>query len=186
MESAPAVPLRRYVVAGLLAAAVVSGILLLVRPFIFSFAPPLDDSNYTVAGVLEVRAKPMLVEIVLNEAHGLPGEVHRDNRVGLTVIVSQVGTDAFAVVDAWSPTNDCAITLGEDRLVDCAGAAWTYDGVPIDPADPGLTGFPTTVSNGAVVVDFTRPKPVALTLFARAWENPPRLALAQRATPWWP
>ena len=70
--------------AALLAAALVSGILLLVRPFIFSFAPPLDDSNYTVAGVLEARAKPMLVEIVLNEAHGLPGEVHRDKRVGLT------------------------------------------------------------------------------------------------------
>ena len=27
-----------------------------------------------------------------------------------------VGTDAFAVVDAWSPTNHCAITLGADRL----------------------------------------------------------------------
>lgn len=147
--------------AGLLAAAAVGGILLLVRPFIFSFAPPLDDTNYTVAGVLDARAKPMLVEIVLNEAHGLPGEVHRDNRVGLTVVVSSVGTDAFAVVDAWSPTNDCAVTLGADRLVDCRGDTWTFDGVPIDPADPGLTEFPTTVRNGAVVVDFTRPIPVS-------------------------
>ena len=146
--------------AGLLAAAAVGGLLLLVRPFIFSFAPPLDDTNYTVAGVLDARAKPMLVEIVLNEAHGLPGEVHRDNRVGLTVVVSSVGTDAFAVVDAWSPTNDCAVTLGADRLVDCRGDTWTFDGVPIDPADPGLTEFPTTVRNGAVVVDFTRPTPV--------------------------
>ena len=146
--------------AGLLAAAAVSGVLLLVRPFIFSFAPPLDDTNYTVAGVLDARAKPMLVEIVLNEAHGLPGEVHRDNRVGLTVVVSSVGTDAFAVVDAWSPTNDCAVTLGADRLVDCRGDTWTFDGVPIDPADPGLTEFPTTVRNSAVVVDFTRPTPV--------------------------
>ena len=67
----------------------------------------------------------MLVEIVLNESHGLPGEVHRDERVGLTVVVSAVGTDAFAVVDAWSPTNDSAITLGADRLVDCAGDTWT-------------------------------------------------------------
>lgn len=157
MEQLPAVPLRRYVVAGLLAAAVVSGILLLVRPLIFSFAAPLDDTNYTVAGVLQARSAPMLVEIVLNESHGLPGEVHRDDRVGLTVVISPVGTDAFAVVDAWSPTNDCPITLAGDRLVDCAGETWTYDGVPIDPADPALTGFPTTVRNGAVVVDFTRP-----------------------------
>lgn len=157
MQPAPPVPLRRYVVAGLLAAAAVSGILLLVRPFIFSFAPPLDDTNYTVAGVLQARGAPMLVELVLNEPHGLPGEVHRDGRVGLTVVVSAIGTDAFAVVDAWSPTNDCPITLGADRLVDCAGDAWTYDGVPIDPSDPALTGFPTTVRNGAVAVDFTRP-----------------------------
>jgi hypothetical protein len=160
MQSAPPVPLRRYLVAGLLAAAAVSGILLLVRPFIFSFAAPLDDTNYTIAGVLEARARPMLVEIVLNEAHGLPGEVHRDDRVGLTLVVSPLGNDAFAVVDAWSPTNDCAVTIGADRLVDCAGDAWTYDGVPIDPADPGLTGFPTTVRNGAVVVDLTRPTTV--------------------------
>lgn len=157
MQSGPPVPLRRYVVAGLLAAAAVSGLLLLVRPFIFSFAPPLDDTNYTVADVLGARARPTLVEIVLNEPHGLPGEVHRDNRVGLTVVVSSVGTDAFAVVDAWSPTHDCAITLGADRLVDCKGDGWTFDGVPIDPADPGLTEFPTTVRNGAVVADFTRP-----------------------------
>jgi hypothetical protein len=157
MQSGTPVPLRRYVVAGLLAAAVVSGILLLVRPFIFSFAAPLDDTNYRVAGVLEAQAKPIAVEIVLNEAHGLPGEVHRDQGVGLTVVVSPVGTDAFAVVDAWSPTNQCAITLGADRLVDCAGDTWTFDGVPIDPAHPGLTEFPSTVRNGAVVVDFTRP-----------------------------
>ena len=146
--------------AGLIAAAAVSGLLLLVRPFIFSFAPPLDDTNYTVADVLEARANPTLVEIVLNEPHGLPGEVHRDNRVGLTVVVSSVGTDAFAVVDAWSPTNDCAVTLGADRLVDCKGDTWTFDGVPINPADPGLTEFPTTVRNGAVVADFTRPTSV--------------------------
>lgn len=157
MQSGTPVPLRRYVVAGLLAAAGVSAILLLVRPFIFSFAAPLDDTNYTVAGILAAQAKPILVEVVLNEAHGLPGEVHRDQRVGLTVVVSQVGTDAFAVVDAWSPTNHCAVALGADRLVDCAGDAWTFDGVPLDPADPGLTEFPTTERNGAVVVDFTRP-----------------------------
>lgn len=157
MEHQAPVPVRRYVVAGLLAAAAVSGLLLLVRPLIFTFAGPLDDTNYTVAAASQAKNGPMLVEIVLNESHGLPGEVHRDERVGLTVVVSEVGTDAFAVVNAWSPTHDCAVTLGADRLVDCDGDSWTFDGVPIDPADPPLQGFPTTVSNGAVVVDFTRP-----------------------------
>ena len=157
MQSAPPAPLRRYLLAGLLAAAALGGMLLLVRPLLFSFAPPIDDTNFNLVGVLQARDAPLLIEILLNEAHGLPGEVHRDERVGLTVVVSSVGTDAFAVVDAWSPTNDCAITLGADRLVDCAGDAWTYDGVPIDPVDPALTGFPTSVRNGAVLVDFTRP-----------------------------
>ena len=157
MQSAPPAPLRRYLLAGLLAAAALGGMLLLVRPLLFSFAPPIDDSNFNLVGVLQARDAPLLIEILLNEAHGLPGEVHRDERVGLTVVVSSVGTDAFAVVDAWSPTNDCAITLGADRLVDCAGDAWTYDSVPIDPVDPALTGFPTSVRNGAVLVDFTRP-----------------------------
>ncbi|MDQ5832834.1 MAG: hypothetical protein M3550_07240 [Actinomycetota bacterium] len=157
MDRRDPLPVRRSLMAGLLAAAVVGGVLLLVRPFIFTFAPPLGDANYTVASAAAIRNGPALVEIVLNESHDLPGEVHRDEAVGLTVVVSAVGGDAFAVVDAWSPTNDCALTLAADRVIDCAGDTWTFDGVPIDPADPALLAFPTTVSNGAVVVDFTRP-----------------------------
>jgi hypothetical protein len=156
MQQQPPVSLRRYVVAGLLGAAAVGGFLLLVRPFIFSFADPLDDTNYNVASAARAKQGPILVELVLNESHGLPGEVHADGRVGLTVIVSSIGQDAFAVVDAWSSTNDCAVRLGADRLVDCTGVTWTYDGVPIDPADESLPSFPTTVRNGAVVADFTR------------------------------
>ena len=157
MDRRDPLPVRRGVVGGVLAAALVGGLLLLVRPFIFSFAPPLSDANYTVASAASIRNGPALVEIVLNESHQLPGEVHRNEAVGLTVVVSQVGSDAFAVVDAWSPTNECALTLRADRVVDCAGDTWTFDGVPIDPADPALMSFPTTVRNGAVVVDFTRP-----------------------------
>lgn len=157
MERQPPVPIRRYVVAGLLAAAAVSGLLLLVRPFLFTFAEPIDDTNYTVTSAGEARNGPMLVEIVLNESHQLPGELHGGDRVGLKVIVSSVSSDAFLVVDAWSPTNDCALTLGADRVRDCAGDAWTFDGVPLDPADPPLLAFPTRVNNGAVVADFTRP-----------------------------
>ena len=150
-------PVRRYVVAGLLTAAVVGGLLLLVRPFIFSFAPPLSDANYTVASAATIRNGPKVVEIVLSESHGWPGEAERDDElVSLTVVVSAIGPEAFAVVDAWSPTNDCALTLGADRLTDCAGDTWTFDGLPIDPADPPLVAFPTTVNSGAVVADFTR------------------------------
>jgi hypothetical protein len=161
MERRDPLPVRRYVVAGVLTAVAVGGLLLVIRPILFSFAPPLTDANYTVASVAAVQDAPIRVEILLNEAHDLPGEVHRDERVGLTVVVSALEPDAFAVVDAWSPTNDCAVTLGADRLVDCAGDSWTFDGVPIDPADPPLVAFPTTVNSGAVVVDFTRPMPAA-------------------------
>ncbi len=150
-------PVRRYVVAGLLTAAAVAGLLLLVRPFLFSFAPPLSDANYTVASTATIRNGPKMVEIVLTDSHGWPGEVQReDELISLTVVVSAPAPDAFAVVDAWSPTNDCALTLGADRLTDCDGDTWTFDGVPIDPADPPLLAFPTTVNSGAVVADFTR------------------------------
>jgi len=150
-------PLRRYVVAGLLAAGGVGLLLLLVRPFIFSFAGPLTDANYTVASAAKIQAAPERVEIVLSERHGWPGEVKRkDELFSLTVVVSAVGPSAFAVVDAWSPTHDCAVTLGADRLRDCAGDSWTFNGIPIDPANPPLLAFPTTVNSGAVVTDFTR------------------------------
>lgn len=150
-------PVGRYVITGLLLAAAVSGLLLLIRPLLFSLAPPRDDTNLTVASVAQAADGPIRVEILLNERHGLPGEVHSDERTGLTVIVAPLGPLAFSVVNAWSPTNDCAVTLGADRAVDCEGDAWTYDGVPIDPADPRLQSFPTRISNGAVQADFTSP-----------------------------
>ena len=156
MQEPLPVPLRRYLVAGLLGAAAVGGLLLVTRPILFSFAPPLDDSNHAVAAAAAVKTRPVVVELVLNESHGIAGEVHRGGRVGLTVVVSAVGPEAFAVVDAWSPTHACAITLAGDRLLDCAGDAWTFDGIPLDPADPPLQAFPVSVRNGAVVADFTR------------------------------
>jgi hypothetical protein len=150
-------PVRRYVVAGLIAALGVGGLLLLVRPFIFTFAGPLTDANYAVGSAAKVAVAPARVEVVLTERHGWPGEVKRkDELFSLTVVVSAVGPSAFAVVDAWSPTHDCAVTLGTDRLTDCAGDTWTFNGIPIDPADPPLLAFPTRVNSGAVVTDFTR------------------------------
>jgi hypothetical protein len=150
--------IARYVVAALLAVAALVGLMLLVRPLIFSLAPPLDDANYRLVATAQADEGVQLIEIVLNEPHGLLGEKIAGERAGLTVAVAPVmGTGRYTVVNAWSPTNDCAIQLGPDRLVDCAGDAWTYEGVPIDPADPPLQRFPTTVSNGVVVVDFVQP-----------------------------
>jgi hypothetical protein len=151
-------PIARYAVAALLAVAGLVGLMLLIRPLIFSLAPPLDDANYRLIATTQADQGVQLVEIVLNEPHGLPGEVVAGERAGLTVVVAPViGTGRYTVVNAWSPTHDCRIGLGPDRLVDCAGDAWTYEGVPIDAADAPLQAFPTTVGNGAVVVDFTHP-----------------------------
>jgi hypothetical protein len=151
-------PIARYAVAALLAVAGLVGLMLLVRPLIFSLAPPLDDANYRLVASAQADEGPQLIEIVLSEPHGLLGEMVAGERAGLTVAVAPViGTGRYTVVNAWSPTNDCAIQLGPDRLVDCAGDAWTYEGIPIDPTDPPLQRFPTVVRNGAVVVDFTQP-----------------------------
>ena len=151
-------PIVRYVVVSLLAVAGLVGLMLLVRPLIFSLAPPLDDSNYRLVPTAQADQGVQLVELVLSEPHGLLGEVVDGERARLTVAISPVvGTGRYTVVNAWSPTNDCGIELGPDRLVDCAGDTWTYEGIPIDPADPPLQRFPTVARNGAVVVDFANP-----------------------------
>jgi hypothetical protein len=152
------VPVARYAFTALLAVAALVGIMLLVRPFIFSLAPPRDDAAYPVVAASSADAGPRLVEIVLNDAHGLLGEVVRDDRVGLTVVVApRPAGDGYTVASAWSPTNGCALTIGPDRLLDCQGEAWTYGGFPLDAAGPLLQTFPTAERNGAVVVDFTSP-----------------------------
>jgi hypothetical protein len=151
-------PIARYVVVALVATAALVGLMLLVRPLIFSLGPPLDDTNYRLIDTATADGGVQLLSIVLNEPHGLLGEVAAGEHAGLTVVVSPViGTGRYTVVNAWSPTNDCPIVLGADRLVDCAGDAWTYEGIPISPGDPPLQRFAATVSSGAVVVDFTHP-----------------------------
>ncbi|HYM53330.1 MAG TPA: hypothetical protein VEW45_07660 [Candidatus Dormibacteraeota bacterium] len=151
-------PIARYAVVAVLAVLGLVGLMLLVRPLIFSLAPPLDDANYRLIATSSADQGVQLVEIVLNQPHGLLGEVIAGEHAGLTAAVAPVlGTGRYTVVNAWSPTNDCPIELGPDRLVDCAGDAWTYEGFPIDPADPLLQRFAATVRTGAVVVDFTHP-----------------------------
>lgn len=151
-------PIGRYAVTILLGLALLVAVLLLVRPFIFTFAEARDDRNYPVIAAAEVDDGPRAVEIVLNDSHGLLGEVVRDERVGFTVIVAPVpGGEGFTAVGAWSPVNDCPVVIAADRLRDCADVAWTWAGVPLDAADPPLQAFPTDERNGAVVVDFTAP-----------------------------
>jgi hypothetical protein len=157
-DNDPDVPVRRYLVLSLLAVAALLVVTLLVRPFIFSLAGPRDDANFPLLSVGEADKGPRLLEIRLNGAHDLPGEIVRGDEVGYTVVIAPLpGRDGYSVVGAWSPTHDCALQINGDRLRDCRDSAWTFDGFPFDPADPALTVFPVTVRNGAVLADFSVP-----------------------------
>jgi hypothetical protein len=152
------VPVRRYVLVTLLGLGVLLAVVLLVRPFILSFAGARDDANYPLVAAAEADRGPIVREILLEQGHGLRGESEQDGRFLVTVAVAPLpGRTGYSVVNAWSPVNDCALELGADRLVDCAGAAWTYAGFPIDSAHPPLQAFSNEVRQGAIVVDFTSP-----------------------------
>lgn len=150
--------LARYALATALALALLVGVMLLVRPLIFSVAPPRDDSVYAVAPTGSVPATaPLVKELLLNGPHGLLGERSNGTHAALTVVVSRTVTGLYSVVNAWSPVSNCALTVREDRVVDCKAHAWTFTGDPFDTADPPLQRFPVKSDNGAVVVDFTHP-----------------------------
>jgi hypothetical protein len=154
----PDVPVRRYLVVALLAVGILLVITLLVRPFIFSLAGPRDDRNFPVTSVSQADRGPQLIEILLNDPRGLPGEIVRDDRVGYSVVVAPLpGQTGYSVVGAWSPTGECPLEVDQDRLRDCRGDAWTFEGFPFDAGIPSLTAFPVSVRNGAVVADFTAP-----------------------------
>ncbi len=154
----PDVPVRRYVVVALLAIGALLVVTLLVRPFIFSLAGPRDDRNYPVTSVTEADKGPQVLEILLNDPHALPGEVVRDDRVGYSVVVAPLPDGSgYSVVSAWSPTGECPLEVDRDRLRDCQGDTWTFEGFAFDPDDPSLTAFPVSVRNGAVIADFTAP-----------------------------
>ncbi len=157
MPPPPPVPVTRYALVALLGLGAVVLVVLLVRPFIFTFAEARDDANFVLLAQSELDAGPVIVERLLDEAHGLVGEEPQGDRIRVRVAAAPLppGREGYSVVNAWSPTNDCPLTLGPDRLIDCAGDAWTYEGFPIDPADPLLALFPNEVRQGAIVVDFT-------------------------------
>ena len=152
------VPVRRAVVGCLVIALLGFGLAALVRPLIFSVAPPRDDSVVIVAQAPELVDGPILRDVVLSRSYGWDGEVDAgDGRVQLPIVISQLTPGRATAVAATSPVSEaCPIEIGADRLVDCGGRTWTYAGLPIDTADPPLQRFPVEIDAGSVFVDFTR------------------------------
>jgi hypothetical protein len=153
------VPLTRYAAVALLGLGIVLLAVFLVRPFIFTFSEARDDANYAIASASQVdNAGALLIEVVLEEAHGLPGaEAVEEDRLKLRVVAARVpGQGTYSVVNAWSPSNHCPLSIAEDRLVDCDGDTWTYQGVPFEAGGPFIIAFPNEVRQGAIMVDFTR------------------------------
>jgi len=151
----------RYAIAFVLALAALVGLLLLVRPLIFTFSSPRDDSVYAVAATGEIGETPRVKELVLNEPHGLQGERPNGPHAAISVVITRTLTGQFSVMSAWSVVHQCLVVVAADRLRDCRGSTWTFSGEPISPGAPPLQQFPVHVEQGAVVVDFTRP--VAVT-----------------------
>ena len=152
------VPVSRYAILAGVAILVLLAITLLVRPLILSLAPERNDARYPLFSIAQADTGPQLKEIVLNDRHGFPGEVVRDELVGYTVVVAPLpGRGGYSIVGAWSPTGDCPLEISGDRLRDCDGATWTFEGFPIEPDGPSLVAFPAAVRNGAVIADFTAP-----------------------------
>jgi hypothetical protein len=152
------VPVRRAALGCLVIALAGLALALIVRPAIFSLAPPRDDSAIIVATAAEVSGGPVQREVLLSRSYGWPGE--RDaggGRVQLGLIVSPGAFSAINAVAAASPVaDDCPLEIGPVGLTDCGGRAWTLDGVPLESGLPPLVRFPVDVAGGSVTVDLTR------------------------------
>ncbi len=153
-----AFPIRRYLVVAVLAVGLLVGMVLGVRQLFFVLAPQRTDANYVIGAATSFGAAPVVMVVLLNDPHDLLGEETQGEHAAIRVSVWAPDGLPLAVVNAWSPTHDCPISPGADRLVDCSESAWTYTGDAIDPADPPLQRFPATLVDGAVVVDFTAPE----------------------------
>jgi hypothetical protein len=150
------VSVARYAAVAVLGFVLLVGAMLLVRPLIFSVAPERGDANYALVAATDLGTVPIERQLLLTESHGLPGEQPNGRRVSLRVVISRPPAGGIAVVTEWSAAGSCAVELAGDRLRDCRGSTWTFDGVPIS-ADRPLQRFPAHISAGAVIVDFTRP-----------------------------
>ena len=152
------VPIRRAAIGCLVIAAIVAGLMVLIRPAIFTLAPPRGDAAVVVAPAAELDAVPARHDVVLTRSYGWSGEIAAGNgRSQLAILVGAPATGGVTAVNAWSPGADgCEVEVRADRLADCAGRTWTFDGTPIDAGDPALERFPVTVEGGSVIVDLTR------------------------------
>ena len=153
------VPIRRAAVSCLLVTVTLVAIALVVRLAIFSAAPARDDSGVTVAAVSEVTAGAIRRDLILSRSRGWSGERDSgDGRVQVAVIVSPSTGRGVVAVNAASPgRDDCPVQIGADRLTDCDGRAWTFEGIPLDSADPALERIAVDVTSGSVVLDMTAP-----------------------------
>jgi hypothetical protein len=154
------VPIRRAAVGCVLVALTVVALALIVRPAIFSVAPPRDDGAVIVATATEVAAGPIRRDLVLSRSYGWSGE--RDAGDGLVqvavILAPSSGFGGVSAVNAASPgRSDCPVEIAADRLTDCEGRAWTFDGFPIDPADAPLERIGAEVVSGSIVLDLTGP-----------------------------
>lgn len=153
------VPIRRAAVGCLVVALTLAAIALVVRLAIFSAATPRDDTVVTVATAAEVTGGPIRRDLLLSRPRGWSGESDAGNgRVQVAVIVAPTRFGGTVAVNAASPgRSDCAVEIAADRLTDCDGRAWTFEGIPIDPADPPLERVAVEVTAGSVVLDMSAP-----------------------------
>lgn len=152
------IPVRRAVIGCLALALLGIAITFLVRPTILLFADPRDDSNVVIGTSVLTDRGPVALGVVLSRSYGWDGEADAGGgRAELAIIAAPGRLGGVTTVAAASPVDpDCPLTIGADRLTDCEQRAWSLEGFPLDPADPPLDRFPTTIDDGNVVVDFTR------------------------------
>ncbi len=153
------VPIRRAAIGCLVIALLGLGAAALVRPAIYLLAPPRDDARVIVATLTELDAGPIARDQVLARSYGHDGERDAgEGRVQIRLIIAPGSFGAATVVNAASPLDeDCRVEIGADRLFDCEQRAWTYQGLPIDSADPPLERFAVQIESGAIVADLTKP-----------------------------
>jgi hypothetical protein len=151
------VPVRRAALGCLVVVLAIAAVGIVVRLAILSAAPPRDDSVVTVAAAGDVSDGPIRRDIILSRSYGWSGELDAGSgRVQLSVILAPSTAGGVTAVNAASPGRaDCPVAIGADRLTDCDGRAWTFDGIPIDPADPPLERIAVEVTSGAVKLDVT-------------------------------
>lgn len=152
------VPVRRALV-GCLALAILGVVAVaLVRPTIFLFAEPRDDSAVVLGDARIVADGPAARDVVLARPRGWSGEILTDDgHAQLRLLVASSRFGGVAVVAGGSPIrDDCPLAIRADRYVDCDGHAWTHEGDPLDAGDPPLDRFAVTLEDGNVVVDLTR------------------------------